>query len=322
MSDERGFSVLELVIASALGVLVLAMAIELWTTARQTERLEQAHSQVNQTARVALTVLRRAIHQAGFAGCHPRYRRHLLDPAPTPADPAISDPRALQRTRQGDALAIHRWRSIASAQVELPPQSSMNSAAIEARIALSQPHNLAPGQPVVLASRNGTNCVLFEQAGRDAEVLDRRAGSAVAPGNTQPDEGYRAFAGGVEMFVPERTIFSVDESVAVAGLNSLYRQRQSDGDRRQELIVGVHDLQVRYAVDDNGDGAADRLTAAAGVGQWARIRGVEIALWINNGRRNPILRTPMQLGKGGASAPDRRLYRRFTTFVALTNWRL
>ncbi len=65
-TPQRGFSLPELLIATALGVPLLMTALELYATAREVEPVERAHARVLEQARLARHLLTAALHTAGY----------------------------------------------------------------------------------------------------------------------------------------------------------------------------------------------------------------------------------------------------------------
>src|SRR5690606_30860013 len=67
---ERGISLVELLIAMALGLMLSLGVIQVFDSHRVSYRTQEALSQVQESARVAMAVLSRDIRLAGFWGCH------------------------------------------------------------------------------------------------------------------------------------------------------------------------------------------------------------------------------------------------------------
>ena len=308
-AGQHGFTLLELLIASALGLVVLMTATEMLVSARQVERLDRAQARVHDSARFATGLIARALREAGYPGCHPAFRRNLLidgaDPAWPPADVAAG----IAPAAAGDALVIRRMRSLGRARILAPP-------ATDEHLPLDRDHGIRTGQTVMVAGAASADCVLFRQTAAAPDMLDR--GPGVESLNRIPSEGYRPIAGEVEILTPERTVFYVDEAVGRPGVRSLYRRRDSRGGRREELIVGVEQLQLRLGLDETTDGYVDRYVPAAQRPAGADVVAVRVDLLVTSQRAPGVLDAPMRLESGDA-APDRRLYEPVTLTVALRN---
>lgn len=272
MRRASGFTLLEVLIAAMLGVVLVTTAGELLVSARDWQRSEQAYSYANEQTRLLRTLLADAIRSAGDPGCHRDWRRNLTQaPVYMPATP-FGDPAHVATHSRSDVLVIHRLKPLKQALL-----TSASPRAAEIR--LDREHQLAFAQPVVLAADAGATCVLFYQAGYDSHTLDRGLGAADNSAgdalNRLPEGGYWPLTGLVTLYVPERTVFYVDDSVAGAS-QSLFRKRLSANNRREELLVGVDALRLRYALSHTGDGSVDDWVSAEAVDDWQAVVGVRI----------------------------------------------
>lgn len=66
MKKQRGFSLVEMMIAAALGLLVLLAIGSMYIGSRQTYRMQEDNARLQETGRYALEVMGRSIRQAGF----------------------------------------------------------------------------------------------------------------------------------------------------------------------------------------------------------------------------------------------------------------
>jgi type IV pilus assembly protein PilW len=71
---QTGLSMIELLVALGLGLLISAAVTQVFLSSRQTERLEQALSQVQDTGRFALDLMVSDLQRIGYLGCNtPQY---------------------------------------------------------------------------------------------------------------------------------------------------------------------------------------------------------------------------------------------------------
>lgn len=87
-----------------------------------------------------------------------------------------------------------------------------------------------------------------------------------------------------------------------------------------EVIEGIEDMQVTYGVDANGDNAVDDFVKADAVADWGQIVAVRIALLARTQKDN-VSAAPQTYEYNGASvtATDRRVRKVFTEQVAVRN---
>lgn len=76
----------------------------------------------------------------------------------------------------------------------------------------------------------------------------------------------------------------------------------------QPLLAGVDDMQIIYGEDNDDSGGVGRYVDATGVGDWSRVRSVRITLTMIS-----------QSGKRVTTAGDGRLRTEFTTTIAVRN---
>ncbi|MEX0449560.1 PilW family protein [Spiribacter sp. 221] len=310
-AGQRGFTLLELLIASALGLVVIMVATELLVGARQAERLERAHARLVDSARFATSLIGRALRESGYPGCHPALRRNLIADGLEPAWPPVDRIASVSAASAGDGLVIRSMRSLGRATI-------LSTSADGERLRLDREHGLRRGQALVVAARATADCVLFHQAANTVDILHR--GSGLDGLNRRPPGGYRPLAGGIELLVPERTVFYVDDAVGQPGVRSLYRRQDSRGGRREELVVGVERLKLRFGLDESGDGTVDRYVSAAEHATHGEVAAVQVDLLVASHHTPGVLDAPMRLDSG-ETAIDRRLYETVTLTIALRNQR-
>jgi len=310
-TGQRGFTLLELLIASALGLVVIMVATELLVGARQAERLERAHTRLLDSARFATALIGRALRESGYPGCHPAFRRNVTADGLQPASPPVDGIGGVSASSAGDRLVIRRLRSLGRAGI-------LSISADGERLRLDREHGLQRGQVLVATGTGTADCILFRQAGHTADVLHRGPGPDGL--NRRPPGGYRPLADEIELLVPERTVFYVDDAVGQPGVRSLYRRQDSRGGRREELVVGVERLQLRLGLDHGGDGRVDRYVPAAERPAEGDVVAVRVDLLVASHRRPGVLDAPMRL-ESGKTATDRRLYEPVTLTIALRNQR-
>jgi type IV pilus assembly protein PilW len=66
---NRGFSIIELMVALTLGLILIAGVVQVFLGNRQAQRSEQAVSRVEENGRVALDMIVQDLRMAGFSGC-------------------------------------------------------------------------------------------------------------------------------------------------------------------------------------------------------------------------------------------------------------
>lgn len=81
LSSQHGMTVVEMLVASAIGLILLAGAMQIFLANRQTYALQEASAYVQETGRFGMEFLTRDLRMAGFMGCKPRKITNNLDPS-------------------------------------------------------------------------------------------------------------------------------------------------------------------------------------------------------------------------------------------------
>jgi len=170
---------------------------------------------------------------------------------------------------------------------------------------------------------------LFQNCGggaTDSRDLDRTpacnnaAGTALTPGN-----GAAVWSTPItqtsELYGIRNTVFYIGRNPA--GQPALYRKvyRDESGETAEELAEGVESLQLRYGIDSDGDGVANSLVSADGVGTTSVVT-IEIALLLASAddiKSQPAAETFDLAGTQFTSLADRKLRKVVTTVIKLRN---
>jgi len=273
---QRGFSVLELLVALVIAGSVILTAIELLGVTTQSHQLERAQSVSAEHARTAVHLLKREIRDAGYPGCLPANRRNLLADDRLPHHPPISAADDWPEVMAGDGIAIRRMRSLGGAMIT-------DGVASGPRIPLDRDHGLVEGDTVLLAAESGNLCVLFRHVGDSGTVLNRGPGDHSGQ-NRIPSSGYWPLQGGVEILVPTRTEFAVQPGSRSDDDPGLYRRRFHAGGRREELVPGVLAMNARYALAGDPSSAVSAFVPASQVVDWSQVRAIELQLHLTSDR--------------------------------------
>ena len=88
------------------------------------------------------------------------------------------------------------------------------------------------------------------------------------------------------------------------------------------VLEGVEQISAEYGIDNDGDHQVDLFRPATLVTDWTTVKAVRLSFLVTNLEGNVLDSQqvlPLPFGDGTALAPDRRLYRSYTTTIALRN---
>lgn len=305
--DQRGFSLVELMVAVTLGFIVVAAVGYLYIGSRQSFRNTENMSRMQESARYALDTMARDIRMAGSLGC-----TSLIEGAPNfvaPA-PALTNANAVVG---GDAGAN-------------PPGVPAATVPRVAGDALSVWG--AQGSSVMLASLTaGANPYAFKAGDILAVVTCRPAADAPPVGTLRSAPAdLTTLPGAPADEVMEFDRFAYYIGSNPAGIRALYRNSVNDG--VAELVEGVEDMQIMYGVDTTAvpDRVADVYQTAGAVADWTRVVSARISLLMASPDNNLTAEaqtyrfdTDDDGTPDDVVAGDRRIYQTFSTTVGIRN---
>lgn len=357
--NQFGFSLVELMVALALGLVLMFGAVQVFTASKQTYRVNEAMSRLQENARFAMDILTRDIRQAGFMGCSSLVSNshNGLQTVPASFNPgagiegwdATGTAYGSFQISIGDApkdASASGWTTAAGSgsSLDANTDSMPNSDIIRvwrAEDELAVINNVTGTPPVVNATpfdspvQSGdllllTDCATSDwvqacSAGSGAgTTVDYTLSSTCTPGNKGTLTLATAAAG--QLFKLEGTTYFVGKNANdAANPPALFRRplgNQAIGGAREELIEGVEALQILYGEDTDSDRVANRYVVADNVGNWANVVSVRLSLLMVSLEDNLTASTQTFQFNGAqvqAPDPDRRLRYVLTSTVTLRN---
>ena len=310
-SGQRGFRLVELMIAITLGSLVVAGVGYLYLGSRQSFRNTENMARMQESARYALDTMARDIRMAGSLGC-----TSLVEAAPTLGAPIpatlVPPPTNVNAVVGGD--------------VGIDPPGVPGGARV-AGDAISVWG--AQASSVTLASLTaGANPYAYKVNDILAVVTCRPAADAPPVGTLRSAPAdLTTLPGAPADEVMEFDRFAYYIANNPANIRSLYRASINDGGGA-ELVEGVEDMQIMYGVDTTAvpDRVADVYQTAAAVADWTRVVSARISLLMASPDNNltPSAQTyRIDTDDDGTPdavvAGDRRIYQTFSTTVGIRN---
>lgn len=353
--NQFGFSLVELMVALALGLVLIFGAIQVFTASKQTYRVNEAMSRLQENARFAMDILTRDIRQAGFMGCSSLISNshNGLQSIPASFNPragiegwdATGTAYGSFQISIGDApkdASASGWTTAAGSSLDPNTNSMPNSDIIRVWRAEDEPaviNNITGTPPVVNATpfdspvQPGELLLLTDCATSDwvqacskgsgsGTTVDYTLSSACNPGNNDPLTLSTPGAG--QLFKFEGTTYFVGKTAdGAANPPALFRRplgNQAIGGAREEFVEGVEALQILYGEDTDSDRVANRYVVADNVGDWANVVSVRLSLLMVSLEDNLTASTQtLQFNGAEIQAPDRRLRYVLTSTVTLRN---
>jgi type IV pilus assembly protein PilW len=330
MKRQGGFTLVELMVATGIGLMMTAVIVMVFTQSSQSSKVNQARNEIQEQARVALDMLQRDLRQAGYAGCNSNnvLNSSILVNTTTAPNSYRNNISAYVQGYEGTGASF--VPAAPAAVTGASPNASPINDAITIRIPSGQPVSLsgtmADGNAVVpVFSTAGftpgvTRAVIGDCSQSSVFVVTGLSGGLEHNGglNSTTDLG-RAY-GPDAMVVPFDTISYYVAPSAFSGENSLWR-RVGTAAQSEEVAEGVEDFQITYGQDTDGDYYADIFTSADAVANWQQVVSVRASLLLRS-KANSTAQTTQNYNFNGATSiapPDRRLRRPFNVTIQLRN---
>lgn len=334
---QSGFSLVELMIAMTLGLVTVGAVGWVYLGTSQTYRSQDSLARLQEGARYAFEVIGNDVRMTGAHACFSASETNVINGFDTrwytnlfelPLSADDQDGGAGSDTELSDALRVVRAdvsREYIVSGYAAPTFSLMAS------------HDLTAG--TLMVATNCNHIAMFQASAASGAQLSH--GTAGSPGNSTTDLGSASYAAGSRLYrVSAATYFVANNP---AGEPALYRSRPTGATATptaEELVEGVEDLQVAFAVDSDGDGEADffdpdgdgdpyltgdQVTASGALGatpaeRWERVESVRVSLLMRTVENNVIPSAQTLTYNGSTIAPaDRRLRRVFTHVIRVRN---
>ncbi|KVW93427.1 PilW family protein [Thiobacillus denitrificans] len=339
---QRGFSLVELMIAMTIGFIVLAGIGYLYIESRQAFRSMDNLSRMQESARYTLEIIARDIRMAGYRGCasssgdfHNTLNKGTESAynfglpingydggaaSWTPALPTDAGGLSGLSLLAGTDAIILRSATGSGTTVSKQPGNS------SADLKVTTPNDLAINDIVMV-----TNCkaaTVFQITNMNVngagQNVVHNTGAGVgpaAPGNSTKDlvENYSA-SGGEIIKMQSKSYFIRDGASGRPALWQFDNYKPAGGDNPAEIAEGVENMQILYGIDADSNGIVESYSAANAVANWSQVAAVRISLLVA-GNDDNVATSKQKYNYNGAlvDAPDQRLRQVFTTTVSVRN---
>lgn len=313
---QTGFGLIELMIAMTLGLVLLGGIGYVFIGSRGAFRTTDNLSRIQENARYALDVMSRDIRMAGYVGCGniASMTVKTIAKAPVPQmtvgnaligydnGTGWTNPTSITRAA-GDVLSI---MGAFSSGVNLTGNLIPTNANVQVN---GNANGFKQGD--VLVVTNCTNADVFKVTNSPGS-----SGTVTLTHSNASNTGNRVGSYGSDAFVMRVDQYSYFIGTNPAGNRALYRVGL-DG-IAEELVEHVHDMQMRYGLDTNADGAVDSYSTTPGT--WAQVVSVTVNLLMRSPDNNISTATQsVTFNNGTFAAPDRRLYQVFSSTMGVRN---
>ena len=345
MRNDRGFSIVELLVAMAISLLLLAGVVSIFVSSKSSYETNERLSRIQENGRFALDSIMTDLRASGFVGCarQPTYLSTSLNTATTLQWNFLAGP-----VTGFQATGANTWSPAMDASIPTPLSGSdvlvvrvpvrertamplttdVGSPTNTLQIAAGTTNAVETGDIVLAYSCEAISVFQVSNYASSTGVISHAVSASQVPGNAVDTVNY-SYRRAVTQVVPVETVAYfiapssrvIDASdPAPAGTTSLWRRRGLNA--VEELVEGIEQIQVQYGVDTNGDVIVDAYRTADNVTDWNDVISVSIALLVRSLEQygtDVDRRTYNVLDVTVAAPADRRLREVFAATASIRN---
>jgi len=331
VANQKGLSLIELMIAVVVGLFLTAGMVQLFTNSSHTYRVQENLSRLQENGRFAMEFLTRDIRMADYSGCA-RYSLanavNNLDTAHADYDPVI----------HGFGEGIDGTNGVAGASIALDaPDSITIRTAEDSGIMVVPPYGPLTSANIKTTTNSGlkegdivtvTDCTradIFQISNANPSgsgTVVHNSGNATSPGNRNPTNCggggnahclSKVYQGDASIFRLSTLVYTIQNGKA--GSLALFR----NGD---ELVEGVENMQILYGEDNtpmDSNFSADSYVPA-GTANMANVVSIKINLVLSTLEDSVATQAmPFTVFGDTVTIADRKVRRVFSSTIAVRN---
>ena len=287
LGAQRGFSMVELMVAITIGLILTAGVLELFANNKNAYRVDASLARVQESGRMALDSMANDIRMAGYWGCQPSLAKVKNDLNAAGTGYINFGLGALGGSEGGGAPDSITLRG-ADSTPGLVPQPNAGGGTTYNPSTSAAPRvaaNTFNTNDIVLVS-DCTGGDFFQVTGTGADALGgfdiNHANGGGSPGNSTAAFAH-VYAGDANIYYAHQIQYYVATKGASSGVSTVDGQSalwRSVNGSDQELVDDVTDLQIWYGEDMNGDRSVDRYVQANAPPNFANVYSVKIQVTV------------------------------------------
>jgi type IV pilus assembly protein PilW len=314
---QRGLSLIELMIAILIGSFISAGLLQLFVSSRQTYRVQESLSRLQEEGRFAINFLSRDLRMAGYWGCisDTTQIKSNLNPG-SDIDNFRSAVKATDNTglNDSDTISIMGVRGSGVHVVTIPASESASLKVTD--------NTLLNASDIVLVSDCDKGDIFQitndpnTGSSPDKDELVHSTIATYSPGNATKNF-QKIYGTDAQVYKLHQISYSLNQGKN--GHPALFRS--INGAAANELIPDIENFQVVIGEDTDNDGIANRYVAPSDSAMdWDKVVSLRVAIVIATPEKN-ITSEPLSYSMFGKTVTptDKRLRRVMTTTIAIRN---
>jgi type IV pilus assembly protein PilW len=333
-SCQTGMTLIEIMIALLIGAFLLGGVLQIFIISKQTNRMQEGLSRLQENGRFALDFLAKDIRMAGFIGCNSKAA--ITNTLNSPTNFLTNFGIAIEGF---ESTSTSAWTPTINAAITSPLGGSdvitirraddqsitvAEDSASNAGLTLDAAATIDELKKLGFLKSNGTNncaisivsncsaAAVFQVSALVGSVISHATGGSCAPGNltadlTKPtkkdDQVYPINT--ISYYVRSTPIKTDRAAITSDDRLSLYRKTGSND--AQEIVEGIETIQILYGEDTDSDGTPNYYVTANNVADMNKVVSIRINL------------TARTLENTLTTTGDGRIRRNFTSTIAVRN---
>jgi type IV pilus assembly protein PilW len=335
---QRGFTVVEIMVAMAIGLVVSAVVVTMFAASSRSYRVTDAMGDMQESGRIAMSTLQRDARVVGFRGCNSNNVANSAPITNVQTTPTVYLNNFIAGV-EGFEASAGAWTPVLPTAVSAPgaPVAAGPTALTDVLVM-----RVAAGTPVALAANmanvtsniplmsvanfaNGTRAIVsdcvratvFRVTGVNAGA--KTLAHALSAGNNSTGSVLRAFGIDASVMRYETHAYFVGPSIRDA-VNERSLWVRVDGNAPVEVVENVQDMQILYGEDTDGDFVANLFRRADTVVSWNNVQAIQVSLLLRgSGLGDNQVITNYVFDGATVTPTDRRLRRTYTATIQLRN---
>jgi len=258
-APQRGFTLIELMIAMLIGVFLMAGILQIFSSAKQAYRLQENLSRLQENGRFAMDYLTKGVRMAGYMGCSSSVKSttNMVDPT------KVSVASLALNAISGMNNVTNNWNTKACGTNECIANTDVinfmtagscggkltgNMTADNANIQIVAPNtcNLDANEVVIISDCSSTD--IFAATSVSGGTSSGKQTVAHANNVNLANKLSKAYSADAEIFAPHLMSYFIRSGAG--GVPALWSFDSTDASSTpQELIEGIENMQVLYGVD-------------------------------------------------------------------------
>lgn len=306
--SQRGFGLVELMIAITLGLFLSAAVIQVFLATNSSSKVQDSLAQIQENARFAMRFLGKEIRMAGYMGCS-SIGNISVNVIAVPAS-AVDFSLATALVGEDNVVAGNALSAVVGSDVLHLKKASENDVNVTGNMSSNNANLQIENNS--LGFENGDYVMVSDCLNADVFRIvnnpnNNGNGNAATTLAHSVGQGLNSSNNLSKLYQTDAEVFgfeSVDYFIRDTGrntasgqaINALYMRRLVAGSggvvaAAVELVEGVDDMQITYGVDTNADRAVDAYQSGAVVADWADVLSVRISLLLVASEENIVGKT-------------------------------